>query len=111
MEVVEDGSVAKVAIVGEGSSTHHGSNRANDIFRRRLPEILGSEKLTKILILTEAQEDEVVWNLERGFEAAKCSVDLSAEGRQLIVYKGPDDLPVDSNSRAAWGKRGLRLDK
>lgn len=111
MELVEQDSFVKLAVVREGLSSQNGSNCANDIFKKRIPSVFGRTKLLTVLKQLEVTENDFVLNFERGFEDAKCSMSPAVQGKVRIVYKGLDALKKDSNRRAAWGDFWLKLDE
>lgn len=111
MELVQEDSFIKMKVTGQGHSSQNGSNRANDIFKDKLPDVFGRNKFSAILKQHAVSKNEFVLNFERGFEEAKCSMSSMIPGRMQIVYSGPHKLTADSSEHATWVNYGLKLDK
>lgn len=111
MELVQKRSLVKLAVVGSGHSSQTGSNRANDIFRGRVTELFGKHNLPEVLKQLQVPKRDLILNLERGFESAKCDIDPEDRERVSVVYKGSNAMKTKSTPLADWVGKGLKIDR
>lgn len=107
-----EGSVVKLRTIGDSTSTEDGAERANEVFRSRLTDFLGPQRIHEIAQTFNAGN---AWDVEegfvRGFEHCKKRFDPSQSTRQMVnlTYQGARDLPAGRHTTVSWAGRVVKI--
>lgn len=112
MRMYLEGSLIKLRTIGESTSTEQGAERANEVFRSRLPDLLGPQSIRGIMQSSNASSPrEVEEGFVRGFEHCKKRFSPSHSNRQVVNlnYQGVRDLPAGRHRDVSWDGRVVRI--
>lgn len=113
MVLICQDSIVRIRVVGNSSSTPHGSRRANDEFKTGLVTDIFGPRLQEVLRSTQLDEDSLQCHFDQSFERRKKEVSANGKGDEMVElhYTGPYSLGTGISDKASWKDKILKVDR